>query len=246
MNDRERHGSCLAVGARPRRRGAAVLGLALIALAPLLTGCGGGDSHDGAAGKPGTKPLTRTQVKSIVPDAAAMPGWRTSGAAVAGPVAEGRQSGAIRCDRPTGGFCGDATSYARADFSGEKRPQISFSVLAYKDTDTARARYPRILRKYKDSFVQARDVNVGLIGDQRAARMGYGARMTATSRGGFAVVRVGQVIVLASGDGGEQTMTSAVLTEIATLVARRAEQAEDQGMAWQRLPSPSPTTSPGN
>ncbi|WP_372347770.1 hypothetical protein [Streptomyces sp. KL116D] len=98
-----------------------------------------GDSDDGAAGKPGTKPLTRTQVKSIVPDAAAMPGWRATAAAVAGPVAEGRRSGAIRCDRPTGGFCGDATSYARADFAGEQRPQISFSVLACKDTDTARA-----------------------------------------------------------------------------------------------------------
>ncbi|MEE1739912.1 hypothetical protein PUR49_25900 [Streptomyces sp. BE147] len=213
-------------------RGGAAAGAAAV----LLTGCGGGDGGGARAAA-----LDRKQVESVLPDAAAVPGWRTHlepGALKPDPefppsvcrVTEEKKADEICLGATSWG----ASAYARTS----DRTSLNFWVLAYKDEKAAGTAYDALAKWYGGDRVGvgARKVDLGDLGDQRLAN-----RADVGTMGGpatIAQVRVGTAVLgISTGTTGEDETSDRDLTAFSGMFAKRAQQAQDGGKPSAKLPS---------
>lgn len=198
-----------------------VAGAALL----LLTACGGNESGS-AADRSGV--LSATQVKSAMPDGAAMPGWTVQADAEAIPVnaqykqkicpAEGNKG----CEKIS--FYG-ATTFIRSD----KKANASFEIAAYRSAQAAEAA-DEVLWKSHGSELMANGGGLDLegLGDGSHARVGdVGFE---GEPGGATQVRVGTALLWVQITGaGKGDIDNALVKDLASLFTERVEQAQSGG-----------------
>lgn len=204
-----------------------VRGAAAGAAALVLAGCGGG----GAGGAGRVKALTKAEVASVLPDAKAMPGWRTQLEPDAQePVAEYPPTVCLTTDRKKRATtCGKITSYGVAGYV--RRPDgtlLNFWAFAYKKEKEADTAYEALAEYYGGDRVGvgAEPVEIGEPGAEREAnRAGMG------TMGGPATItqiRVGTTVLgVSSGNQGKKAVSDQEVKAFAAMFAERAQQAQN-------------------
>ncbi|THA76537.1 hypothetical protein E6R60_13150 [Streptomyces sp. A0642] len=203
-------------------RGGAVAGAAAL----LLVGCGGGDEDGGTA-----KALGKAEVSSVLPDAKAVPGWRTVMTPDAQePNPEFPPSVCLAVDekkRETA--CGDVAYWGASAYA--RKPDgtsLNFWTLAYKDEKSADAAYDVLAEHYGGDRVGVGAVAVGIgePGDEREAH-----RAEMGTMGGPATitqVRVGTTVLgISTGTQGKKAVSDQEAKDFAAMFAERAQQAQD-------------------
>ncbi|MGY3681239.1 hypothetical protein [Streptomyces sp. TE33382] len=218
-------------------RGGAAAGAAAL----LLTGCGG-DGGGGDGGGARAASLNLKQVESVLPDAAAVPGWRTQ-----------LEPGALKPDpefppamcrvtdkKKAEEVCLGATSWGGSAYARTSdKTSLNFWVLAYEDEKAAGTAYDALAKWYGGDRVGvgARKVDLGGLGDQRLAN-----RADMGTLGGPATIaqlRVGTAVLgISTGTTGEDETSDRDLTAFSGMFAKRAQQAQDGGKPSAKLPSP--------
>ncbi|MFI6899164.1 hypothetical protein ACIBM4_34145 [Streptomyces sp. NPDC050256] len=202
-------------------RGAAA-GAALL----LLAGCGSGEDGGGAA-----KALGKAEVSSVLPDAKAVPGWRsvlTPDAQEPNPefppsvcLSVNKKKRATACDHIT--YWG-ASAYARKPDG----TSLNFWTLAYKDEKSADAAYDALAEYYGGDRVGvgAVPVDIGEPGDEREAN-----RAEMGTMGGPATItqlRVGTTVLgISTGNQGKEAVSDQEVKEFAAVFAERAQQVQN-------------------
>ncbi|MFJ6434422.1 hypothetical protein [Streptomyces sp. NPDC091416] len=205
---------------------ACVRGAAAGAVLLLLAGCGSGDDGGGAA-----KALGRAEVSSVLPDARAMPGWRTHLEPEAQePVPEYPPSVCLAVDRKKRGIACDRITYWGVS-AFVRKPDVTsldYWVLAYPDEKTADAAYDAIVTYYGGDRVGvgAVPVDIGEPGEERESnRAGTG------TMGGPATItqlRVGTTVLgISTGTQGRKAVPDREVKAFAAMFAERARQAQD-------------------
>ncbi|MEU2438596.1 hypothetical protein ABZ595_20825 [Streptomyces rubradiris] len=187
----------------------------------LLSGCGGGESG-------GVSPLDAGQAEAVLPDAAALPGWKVSMEPVAYPLEKAKEMGVGQCHDVAGqDSCAQVRFFGAAAFHQEDRPDISFIVQTYRDEETARAAYGTVWKAWKQWVPEARSVSAGDLGDQRDAVAGLSASVVKGSKGLMVQTRVGSVIMVSMAEAGPRTaMADSYMNRFAGVFTQRAGQAE--------------------
>ncbi|WP_406094945.1 hypothetical protein [Streptomyces sp. NBC_01013] len=202
-----------------------VRGTAAGAAALLLAGCGGGDSGGSA------KALDKAEVSSVLPDAKAVPGWRsvmTPDAQEPNPefppsvcLSVNKKKRATACAHIT--YWG-ASAYARKPDG----TSLNFWTLAYEDEKSADAAYDALAEYYGGDRVGvgAVPVDVGEPGEEHVAnRAGTG------TMGGPATItqiRVGTTVLgISTGTQGRKAVSDQEVTDFAAMFAERAQQAQN-------------------
>ncbi|MFI0197110.1 hypothetical protein HB370_28860 [Streptomyces sp. DSM 40868] len=187
----------------------------------LLSGCGGGNSG-------GASPLDAGQAEAVLPDAAALPGWKASLEPVAYTLKKAKEMGVGECHDAAGqDSCAQVRFFGVAAFHQENEPDISFIVQTYRDEDTARAAYGTVWKAWKRWVPEARTVSAGNIGDQRDAVAGLSSSIVKGSKGLMIQTRVGSVIMMSMAEAGPHTgMADSYMNRFADVFAQRAGQAE--------------------
>ncbi|WP_328895026.1 hypothetical protein [Streptomyces sp. NBC_00236] len=203
-------------------RGAAAGAVLLL----LVAGCGSGDDGGGAA-----KALGKAEVSAVLPDAKAMPGWRTQLEPDAQePVREYPPTVCLTKDKAKRATaCGKITYYGVAAYV--RKPDVTslnYWVLAYPDEKTADTAYDAIVEYYGGDRVGvgAVPVDIGEPGDEREAnRAGMG------TMGGPATItqlRVGTTVLgISTGTQGKKAVSDQEVKEFAAVFAERAQQAQN-------------------
>ncbi|ROQ67703.1 hypothetical protein EDD93_2148 [Streptomyces sp. 840.1] len=206
-----------------------VRGAAAGAVALLLAGCGSGDGGDGKGGA--SKPLGRAALSSVLPDAKALPGWRTVMKPEAQkPVAEYPPPVCQVVDKKKRqATCGEITFWGVSSFV--RKPDVTslnFWALAYKDEKTADAAYDALNAYYGGDRVGvgAKPVGIGEPGAEREAN-----RAATGTMGGPATVtqlRVGTLVLgISTGTQGKASVPDGEVKALAAMLADRAQQAQD-------------------
>ncbi|MEU9473349.1 hypothetical protein AB0D78_43750 [Streptomyces avermitilis] len=215
------------------RASTAVFLAATLAFTALAAGCGGEKTAP-------PKALTQSQTKKIVPDAASVPGWNVT----LGPSAASADDAKTRQIPPCSGgkrnLCKGMRYMAQSAIRREKTTEITFSALAYRDERGAKVMFGRYMDVYgKDVAVDARTIDIGALGDQRAARMGRGNTFHGTSHAAVAEVRVDSVIVQVTVvSRSNDELTQPLVEQVVSFAVRRAEQVEERGVTGERLKVP--------
>ncbi|MEU3183943.1 hypothetical protein ABZ707_06990 [Streptomyces sp. NPDC006923] len=185
--------------------------------AALLAGCGGEPAGTAA-------PLDQAQVRSVLPDAQAMPGWKT---------AEKVSSGALDTTFKRSGICPNegnkgcegarftgAVTFERADSDA----LAGLWMVAYEDEPAAEAAYD-VLWKDTERKAGQEKADLGAAGEERDALRG-----TVDSQGTQGItgqIRVGTTILrLDTSARHEDQLDQGFVKDIAALFARRAQQAQ--------------------
>ncbi|MFE9854963.1 hypothetical protein [Streptomyces sp. NPDC005780] len=203
-----------------------IRGAAAGAVLLLLAGCGTGDDGGGAA-----KALGKAEVSAVLPDAKAMPGWRTQLEPDAQePVPEYPPTVCLTKDKAKRATaCGKITSYGVAAYV--RKPDVTslnYWVLAYPDEKTADAAYDAIVEYYGGDRVGvgAVPVDIGEPGDEREAN-----RAEMGTMGGPATItqlRVGTAVLgISTGNQGKEAVSDQEVKEFAAMFAERAQQAQN-------------------
>ncbi|WP_326737321.1 hypothetical protein [Streptomyces sp. NBC_01022] len=209
------------VGKRWYIRGAAAGAAAL-----LLAGCGSGGGDDAAA-----KALGKAEVSSVLPDAKAVPGWRsvlTPDAQEPNPefppsvcLSVNKKKRATACDHIT--YWG-ASAYAHKPDG----TSLNFWTLAYKDEKSADAAYDALAEYYGGDRVGVGAVPVD-IGDPGSEHVANRAEMG--TMGGPATItqlRVGTTVLgISTGTQGKKTVSDQEAKDFAAMFAERAQQAQN-------------------
>ncbi|MFF3689226.1 hypothetical protein [Streptomyces sp. NPDC002187] len=228
-----------------------------LAAAVLLTGCGGpdGDSDgDGpatagaAAGS--AEPLTGKQARSVLPDAAAMPGLEPRAEPAIVPM-DG-DAGQDICPKTHRKGCDGARFRGTAAFTDPATgTEVDFWLIAYDDERSAENGYDILWDWFgRGVGVQPDKVSIGAVGQERTARRGSPDGRTGPVT--VAQIRVGATLLWLSTTAGDTaksttansdtaktgsamsstaadtptTVTDDRLKALATLLAERAQQAE--------------------
>ncbi|WP_406452094.1 hypothetical protein OG782_17780 [Streptomyces sp. NBC_00876] len=197
------------------------------AAALLLAGCGGGDG-DGAAA---SKALGKTELASVLPDAKAMPGWRTQLKPDAQePVPDYPPTVCLAVDRKKRATaCGGITYWGVSAYV--RKPDatsLNFWTLAYKDEKTADAAYDALAEYYGGDRVGVGAVPVE-IGEPGAERVSNRAG-TGTMGGPATItqIRVGTTVLgVSTGNQGRKTVSDQEVKDLAAMFAERAQQAQN-------------------
>ncbi|MEV0785171.1 hypothetical protein AB0I52_19805 [Streptomyces sp. NPDC050423] len=211
-----------------------VRGMAGGAAALLLAGCGGGGGDSAA------KALGKAEVASVLPDAKAVPGWRTAmkpQAEARNPelpppacVTTSKKKHRTACDPVT--FWG-ASAYVRESDAAS----LNFWTLAYEDEKTAGAAYDALAEYYGGDRVgvDAVPVPIGEPGQERVSN-----RAKTGTMGGPATltqVRVGTTVLgVSTGSQGTSALSDDQVKALAAMFAERARQAQDGDRPSAALP----------
>ncbi|MGW2745699.1 hypothetical protein [Streptomyces sp. NPDC001450] len=194
--------------------------LAVSASLALLSGCGGGTGEAAA--------LDAKQAEGVLPDAKSLPGWEVSLEPVGYSLKKALSMGLARCYGEAPDSCARVRFTGVSAFRKEGRPDISFMIQTYQDSDTAKSAYPAVWNAWKGRVPSPRAVNPGKLGEQRDAVAGLSASMAKGSKGRLVQVRVGSVIMLSFAEAGSRVdAADSLLTEFANVFAQRAEQVLD-------------------
>ncbi|MEU1347780.1 hypothetical protein [Streptomyces sp. NPDC005795] len=203
-----------------------IRGMAAGAALLLLAGCGRGEDGGGAA-----KALGKAEVASVLPDAKAVPGWRSLRAPEARePVPEypptvclatTKKKRATACDGIT--YWGVSAYVRKPDATS-----LDFWTLAYEDEQSAEAAYDALAEYYGGDRVGvgAKPVDIGEPGADRVAnRAGTG------TMGGPATItqlRVGTTVLgVSTGNRGRKAVPDQEVKALAAMFAERAQQAQN-------------------
>ncbi|MFF3323386.1 hypothetical protein [Streptomyces sp. NPDC002889] len=229
------------------RQRPAAAATAALAAAALLTGCvgsdgGGGEKSAGSieeAVAGSARPLTEQQARSVLPDAAAMPGRR----ARVRPVVERMdgESGKSICPETHRKGCDGGRFHGVATFvEPSTNTQLDFWLIAYRDERSAENAYDTLWDWFgRGVGIQPERVSIGAVGQERTARRGVPG--TEGSPTAVAQIRVGATVLwlstansgpsgtgTAGGRAAKSTTAAADerLKALAGLFAGRAQQAE--------------------
>ncbi|MFF1922273.1 hypothetical protein ACFVW8_17100 [Streptomyces sp. NPDC058221] len=223
------------MGRRGKRWGirSAAAGTAALLLVGCGSGSGAGNGSGGgkAGGDSHAKALGKAEVTSVMPDAKAVPGWRSvlepsalpRNPEVPPPVCltKSKKKHAATCDRIT--FWG-VSGYARTSDAAS----LNFWALAYKDEKTADAAYDALAEYYGGDRVGvgAVPVPIGEPGQDRTAN-----RAEVGSMGGpgtITQIRVGTTVLgFGTGSQGRKALPDEQVEALAAMFAERAQQAQD-------------------
>ncbi|MCX4675904.1 hypothetical protein OG413_11405 [Streptomyces sp. NBC_01433] len=200
--------------------------------AVLLVGCGsgGGGDSDGKA-----TALDKAQVAAMLPDKAAMPGWKRGENASASPMNDLAKSAICPVKGRAG--CENSSYMGSVSFEREDRDaSVRFWLVAYKDEKAADAAY-EVLWKHTARTNGRDKADLGTLGDERDARsgpQGYGGAYGLTGQ-----LRVGTTVLWAATDApSKATFDKDLAKDLAALFAKRSQQAQDGEKPSAGLPSP--------
>lgn len=190
----------------------------------LLAACGGADAGSGGDTKAAW--LAEDQVKAVLPDQAAMPGWQVTERPTSGSMDTKMMesqfcpgAGTQGCERSR--FFG-STAFRRDDGKAEAR----FWLLTYQDELDAKAAYEVL---WRDAWHKSgtENVDLGTVGKQRAASAGpagrHGEAVTGQIRVGTAILWIGASGSTVAADRLDKDFPK----HIAALFAKRVQQAQN-------------------
>ncbi|PAZ14875.1 hypothetical protein CLM62_16790 [Streptomyces sp. SA15] len=200
---------------RPQRRIVTVC-----AALALLSACGQSSANDKAAA-----PLSEQQTKTVVPDAKAMPGWEVTNPPDAYSLEKARSAGPDPCPKELRKGCEGIRYAGSSEFSGTKKPNVSFTAMAYQNEAAAKAAYDVFWASYVKSLAKPEKLDIGALGDRRNAVVGVGGYEG--EEAAIAQVRVGTVIVsLTAGVGRSTRLDHALVKKLSAVFADRAREAQ--------------------
>ncbi|WP_405602724.1 hypothetical protein OG741_28930 [Streptomyces sp. NBC_01410] len=181
----------------------------------VLAGCGKSSGGEASA-------LSEQQMKAVVPDSRAVPGWEV----LSGPAAdtmEGDLRGSL-CPEKEKQACEGARFVGTSRFE-KKKAEIGFWAMTYQDEKAAEDAFDVHWDWYRKGLGMPESLDLGSVGEQRQAALG-----TSNYQGdkrAVAQVRLGTVIMWVSVDASRQTDIDATLVkDLATVFAARADEAE--------------------
>lgn len=192
---------------------------AAAAAAALLVGCGGSGDSDREA-----TALDKAQVAALLPDTAAMPGWKRRENASTSPMNDLAKR--TLCPVKGNAGCENSSYMGSVSFERENRDAaVRFWLVAYKDEKAADAAY-EVLWKQTARTNGREKADLGPLGDERDARsgpQGYGGAYSLTGQ-----LRVGTTVLWAATDApSEDTFDKDLSKDLAALFAERSQQAQN-------------------
>ncbi|WP_406274490.1 hypothetical protein OHT93_27935 [Streptomyces sp. NBC_00191] len=182
----------------------------------VLAGCGEGSGGEASA-------LSEQQMKSVVPDARAVPGWEV----LSGPAAdtmEGELRGSL-CPQKEKQACEGARFVGTSRFKEKKKAEIGFWAITYRDAKAAEDAFDVHWDWYRNGLGKPESLDLGSVGEQRQATLGMSNYQG--DKRAVAQVRLGTVIMWVSVDASRQTgIDASLVKDLATVFAARADEAE--------------------
>ncbi|MER7173600.1 hypothetical protein [Streptomyces mesophilus] len=184
----------------------------------LLTGCGGGGGTESA------EPLTAKQVEAVLPDDAAMSGWKVSTRA-AEPLPRISRAGVCGVAEEKKTPCDGLRFYSQGQYTApDQQFSVIVSVFAAKDTDGAEPAYDELWQRVLKSGAKPEKIDSGVLGDE------HDAFKSAYGRAGGPVaqiqVRVGANVLQITGEAApDKELDVDAVVDVAAVVTERAEQA---------------------
>ncbi|WP_329473864.1 hypothetical protein OIE75_39860 [Streptomyces sp. NBC_01723] len=199
-------------------------GTAIVA-ALLLTGCGGGAEADGASDKAAA--LSEDQVRDVLPDDEAMPGWKRSARPTAVKMNDLYRREA--CPNKGNAGCEDSRFFGASAFRhDDNAAYVSFLVIAYDSEEAAESAY-RVLwdgHYGEKAGPSAKSLELGPLGDERDAR--FGTSGFNGEPGAVTQTRVGTTLLWTeSASTGKGGIDEENVRELATVLADRSRQAQN-------------------
>lgn len=179
-----------------------------------------------SAGKDEEVALGAEQSRKVLPDAHALPGWEVSVEPLVYAGEKAKEIGVIRCYGYNQSSCDHVQFGGVSSFRASGTPQVDFFVMTYPDSATAKSAYKTVWKAWREEMMKPQPVDVSDLGDERDAIRS----MSRSAKAGFetrlAQVRVGSVIMLTAAETGPTVKAEdALLADLATVFAKRVEQA---------------------
>ncbi|WP_406452092.1 hypothetical protein OG782_17775 [Streptomyces sp. NBC_00876] len=206
-----------------------VRGAAAGAAALLLAGCGAADSGAGAGEDAKAAWIDQSRMRTVLPDAQAMPGWTTTGAASTTPMTD-RMTKNLICPNKSKTGCERARFLGSVTFRrDDDKAEARFWVVTYQEEQDADFAYDSL---WKDTWSKngTRNVDIGTVGAERGATGGTAGRH---AEGFTAQVRVGTVILWVGGSAATDAKGVAdpadkdFAKDATAMFAERAQQAQN-------------------
>ncbi|OKI32887.1 hypothetical protein A6A29_20790 [Streptomyces sp. TSRI0281] len=197
---------------------------AAAAAAALLVGCGSSGGGGGSGSDGEATALDKAQVAALLPDKAAMPGWKRRENASTSPM--NALAKRTLCPVKGNAGCENSSYMGSVSFEREDRDAaVRFWLVAYKDEKAADAAY-EVLWKHTARTNGREKADLGTLGDERDARSGpegYGGAHSLTGQ-----LRVGTTVLWAATDApSEDTFDKDLAKDLAALFAERSQQAQN-------------------
>ncbi|MFE4828920.1 hypothetical protein [Streptomyces sp. NPDC056672] len=198
----------------------AAVGLGMVMGLGVLAACGGAEREDTASA------LDEAQVRSVLPDAPSMPGWKTAKKASTGALDSTFTRSTI-CPNKGNKGCEASLFLGSASYESDAGDaHASLWMVAYEDEKAAEAGYD-VLWKDTARKTGREKADLGPVGEERNARrgpLGYSDDAEAIT----GQIRVGTAILWLSADARDNDgLDSGFVQDIAALFAERARQAQN-------------------
>ncbi|GAB7104858.1 hypothetical protein JCM4814A_31720 [Streptomyces phaeofaciens JCM 4814] len=165
------------------------------------------------------------ETQAVLPNEKAVPDWTVAAEPMAYPLKKAVSQGLMSCY--TDEACEDVRYSGRSMLMENRKPQISFVILAYPDTETAKSAFAPVWKAWSGRVPDGKSLDLGDIGEQSDAVSGADASLVPGSKGVLSQARVGSVILLTHGAAAPKVeMEDSLIAEFATMFAERARQAE--------------------
>ncbi|MEU4142941.1 hypothetical protein [Streptomyces parvulus] len=196
------------------------------AAALLLTGCGGGAEADNASDDKAAV-LSEDEVRDVLPDDEAMPGWKQSARPTA--VAMNDLYRREACPIKGNAGCEESRFFGASAFRhDETAAYVSFLAVAYDSEAAAERAYDVLWDGYygKKAGPRARTLELGPLGDERDAR--FGTSGLNGEPGAVTQTRVGTALLWAeAASAGKGGVDEDIVRDLATVLADRSRQAQN-------------------
>ncbi|MFI6861280.1 hypothetical protein ACIBKZ_15475 [Streptomyces sp. NPDC050421] len=199
-------------------------------VALLLAGCGGPES--GSAEDAKAAWIDQSRMRTVLPDAQAMPGWKTTAALSTAPMSD-RMRKKLICPNATQTGCERARFLGSVSFRrDDDRAEAQFWLVTYQNERDADLAYDIL---WKDTWGKngTENVDIGTVGAERGATGGTARRNT---DGFTAQVRVGTVILWVGSSAATGTADKDFAKDVTAMFAERAQQAQNGEKPSSALP----------